>query len=151
MTRPPDRIPPSSDAATRRMKSTRRTGTRPELELLTRLRNLGLDPIVNAPIEGTRRSVDLLFPAQRVAVFVDGCFWHGCPEHATSPKANGEEWRKKLASNGLRDRSTDQLLRERGWAVVRVWEHDVGDAAATSIGQMVAGGAGPTNRLSPHR
>ena len=71
-----------------------------------------------------RRRADIVFPKQRVAVFVDGCFWHRCPDHATFPKTNAEWWRAKLARNWERDRETDQLLIANGWRVVRVWEHE---------------------------
>lgn len=66
---------------------------------------------------------DFVFPKQRLAVFVDGCFWHGCPKHATQPKTNAAFWRKKIARNRQRDRRVNYTLRKRGWAVVRVWEH----------------------------
>lgn len=76
-----------------------------------------------------RRKADLVFSRLRVAVYVDGCFWHSCPDHATRPKANAEWWREKLERNVERDRDTDAQLREAGWEVVRIWEHEaVGDA-----------------------
>jgi len=69
-----------------------------------------------------------------VAVYVDGCFWHGCPEHGTWPKANAEWWREKLTRNQARDRDTDEQLVARGWRVVRVWEHErVSDAVARVV------------------
>lgn len=75
-------------------------------------------------LEGSRRTIDIAFPTPRVAVFVDGCFWHGCPVHGTSPKNNAAWWRAKIDANVARDRDTDRRLREAGWAVVRVWEHE---------------------------
>lgn len=75
-------------------------------------------------LEGSRRTIDIAFPTPRVAVFVDGCFWHGCPVHGTSPKNNAAWWRAKIDANVARDRDTDRRLREGGWAVVRVWEHE---------------------------
>ena len=69
---------------------------------------------------------DFVFPRLRVAVFVDGCFWHGCPRHATQPKTNAAFWRKKIATNKARDRKVNHLLRVNGWKVIRVWEHELG-------------------------
>lgn len=82
-------------------------------------------------ITGWRRHVpifgrpDFIFPKLRVAIFVDGCFWHGCPQHGTKPKNNSEFWMKKLASNQARDRLVTHTLRRLGWRVVRVWEHEL--------------------------
>ena len=71
-----------------------------------------------------RRRGDIVFPRARVAVYVDGCFWHGCPEHGTWPKANAAWWRDKITANQARDRDTDHKLRAAGWTPVRVWEHE---------------------------
>jgi DNA mismatch endonuclease (patch repair protein) len=68
---------------------------------------------------------DFIFPKLRLAIFVDGCFWHGCPQHGTKPKNNAEFWMKKLASNQVRDRLVNRTLRARGWRVVRFWEHEL--------------------------
>jgi DNA mismatch endonuclease (patch repair protein) len=92
---------------------------------------------VDAPIPGTRRRADLLFRGARVAVFVDGCFWHSCPIHRTSPKANGEWWRQKLEANERRDRDTDALLQKAGWHAVRVWEHEKPSVAAKRVENLV--------------
>lgn len=79
-----------------------------------------------------RRSVDIAFPRIRVAVFVDGCFWHGCPEHGTRPQTNSDWWRWKLQKVSDRDADTTQRLEELGWTVVRIWEHvDAADGADT--------------------
>jgi DNA mismatch endonuclease (patch repair protein) len=75
----------------------------------------------------------VVFSSERVAVFVDGCFWHGCPIHATHPKANASWWHIKLEANRRRDRDTDHLLAEAGWHVVRVWEHEAAAEAAARI------------------
>lgn len=74
---------------------------------------------------------DFVFRAQKVAVFVDGCFWHGCPIHGAKPKANAEFWEKKLAGNVLRDQRATKALEAGGWVVVRVWEHELADVGAT--------------------
>ena len=84
-----------------------------------------------------RREADLVFPSVRVAVFVDGCFWHGCPEHATWPKANSEWWRTKIERNQARDRDTDHRLRQTGWIPVRVWEHENSKRAASRVASVV--------------
>lgn len=68
---------------------------------------------------------DFVFPLRRVAAFVDGCFWHGCPRHATQPKTNAAFWRDKIATNKARDRRVNRALRGRGWSVIRIWEHEL--------------------------
>ena len=80
-----------------------------------------------------RRRVDIVFPAVRIAVFVDGCFWHGCPEHCVQPKANADWWRAKIAANRKRDSETDDALVRLGWDVIRVWEHESASDAAVRI------------------
>lgn len=77
-----------------------------------------------------RTRPDIVFTRARVAVFVDGCFWHRCPEHGSSPKSNADWWRRKLDANVRRDRTTDEALAEAGWMVLRIWEHeDIATAA----------------------
>jgi len=68
---------------------------------------------------------DFIFPAQRLSVFVDGCFWHGCPRHSTHPSSNRAFWRSKLAGNKRRDRLVSRTLKQRGWRVLRVWQHEL--------------------------
>ncbi|MFI8995409.1 very short patch repair endonuclease [Streptomyces sp. NPDC053542] len=84
-----------------------------------------------------RRTIDIAFPGARIAVFLDGCFWHGCPEHATHPKANAEWWRQKLDRNMARDVETTEHLTAAGWTVLRFWEHedpaDVAQRVANSV------------------
>lgn len=85
-----------------------------------------------------RRRADIVFGPSKVAVFVDGCFWHSCPDHSTIPKNNRAWWVDKLDANVRRDRDTDRQLEEAGWLVIRVWEHeDIGEAAervSTAVG-----------------
>ena len=81
--------------------------------------------------------MDIVFSKKRVAVFLDGCFWHGCPEHRTHPKNNAEWWRAKIQANIARDRDTDTRLSEDGWTVVRVWGHETVEAAADRIEAIV--------------
>jgi len=89
---------------------------------------------VNAPVlPDKRRRVDIAFLSARVAVFVDGCFWHGCPEHATWPASNADFWRQKIETNRRRDADTNAKLERAGWRVVRVWEHEDPSAAASRI------------------
>ena len=89
-----------------------------------------------------RRRADILFTRAKVAVFVDGCFWHGCPDHKTAPANNAAWWTAKLARNVERDRETDAHLNSLGWTVLRVWEHENMTQAATDIGQIVRGRVG---------
>jgi DNA mismatch endonuclease (patch repair protein) len=74
-----------------------------------------------------------VFTRAKIAVFVDGCFWHGCPAHHTVAKTNADFWAAKVGGNQSRDRETDRLLTEAGWLVVRVWEHEAADAAAQRV------------------
>jgi DNA mismatch endonuclease, patch repair protein len=77
-----------------------------------------------------RRRADIAFPKRQIAVFIDGCYWHGCPAHGTASKANAEFWAEKLLANKTRDRDTDLRLGEVGWTVLRFWEHeDIDDVA----------------------
>ena len=84
-----------------------------------------------------RKRVDIVFGPARVAVLVDGCFWHGCPEHGVAPKSNAEFWKAKLARNRARDRETDARLATEGWQVIRIWEHEDPDRAADEIARVV--------------
>jgi DNA mismatch endonuclease (patch repair protein) len=108
------------------MKRQLQTGTRPELAIRRLLHARGFRYRVDAqlPIPGLRRRADLLFSGSKVAVFVDGCYWHACPVHGTKPKANASWWSEKLAANVARDRDTDARLTSAGWTVVRIWEHE---------------------------
>lgn len=128
----------SSEAALKRMKSTGRRDTVPEVALRTILYHMGLRyRIDKKPLPELRRRADLVFLGVRVAVYVDGCFWHGCPLHATWPKENAEFWRDKIETNRRRDRDTDRRLAEAGWTVVRVWEHESPAEAAVRVAAAV--------------
>ena len=108
--------------------------TRPERAIRSALHAAGYRFRVAYPVPGLKRcSIDVAFPRRRVAVFVDGCFWHSCPEHRTQPKANSKRWADKLAANEDRDRRVDRHLEEQGWAVVRIWEHERVEAALDEI------------------
>lgn len=108
------------------MQSQRRVGTTPELAVRRAAHRLGLRYFVNRrPVPALRRTADLVFPTERVAVFVDGCFWHGCPQHARGTiRENTWYWPEKIASNQRRDRDTDSRLLEEGWLPLRIWEHE---------------------------
>ncbi|NLV80571.1 MAG: very short patch repair endonuclease [Rhodococcus sp.] len=132
---------PSTDAGTSaRMSRQRRRDTAPELALRRELHRRGLRFFVDrAPLPGMRRRADLLFPRRKVAVYVDGCFWHRCPLHATAPKNNAQWWADKLEANVRRDRDTDAALTAAGWTVVRVWEHEDVPGAADRVEHVVTG------------
>lgn len=138
MTSRPGVPKPSSVEARNRMRANRSRDTTPETELRSLLHRRGLRFRVDvSPIPGVRRRADVVFPRARVAVFVDGCFWHGCPLHATWPKANADFWREKIETNRRRDEDTNRKFAEAGWTVVRVWEHEDVEAASLRIEGVV--------------
>lgn len=114
------------------MKRQRRRDTAAEMALRRELFKRGLRYRVDLKVVG-RRSIDVAFTRRKVAVFVDGCFWHRCPIHGTLPKANRAWWIEKLSANVRRDRSADAELEALGWLVIRVWEHEDVEAAADRI------------------
>lgn len=121
-----------------RMSRLARKDTTPEVALRRELHRRGLRYRVQLPVPGNRRRrIDVAFTRSKVAVFVDGCYWHGCPEHGTSPKANSEWWQWKFSRNKARDEDTNRHLTELGWVVIRVWEHESPDAAADRIERIV--------------
>jgi len=123
------------------MKGNRRRDTAPELAVRRLLHAAGLRYRVDAkPEDDLRRRADILFRRRRVAVFIDGCYWHGCPEHYTAPKANAEFWRAKVERNRERDAETTAVLQERGWTVLRFWTHDRPEDVADHIFKAVAVG-----------
>jgi DNA mismatch endonuclease (patch repair protein) len=120
------------------MQRSVRRDTEPELALRSRLHELGLRYRVDvSPLPSLRRRADVVFPRARVAVYVDGCFWHGCPVHGTWPKANADWWRSKIEANRRRDDDTDRCLAEAGWVVVRVWAHENPDRTAHDVANVV--------------
>ena len=120
------------------MQSNRSRDTKPELELRSAVHALGLRYRVSAkPLPGLRRTADLVFPTARVAVFLDGCFWHGCPQHHTVASANAKFWADKVSGNQVRDRDTDARLEAAGWVSVRVWEHEDPVEAAQRVREVV--------------
>lgn len=116
------------------MELQKRRDTKPEVVLRRILHAKGFRFRVAYPIPGIpRRTVDIAFPGRRIAVFVDGCFWHACPEHGVAPKNNADWWAAKLESNRLRDQETTHLLTDLGWTVLRVWEHEVPNPAVIRV------------------
>ncbi|WP_199825495.1 very short patch repair endonuclease [Streptomyces sp. SCSIO 75703] len=121
-----------------RMSRQKSRDTEVELTLRRALHAAGLRYRVHRrPLPGVRREADVLFSPAKVAVFVDGCFWHGCPTHATWPKNNAEFWRTKIEGNRRRDRDTDERLAAAGWLAVRVWEHEDPIQAADRVREIV--------------
>lgn len=120
------------------MQGNRSRDTGPELAIRKLVHAMGLRYRVNIrPLPSLRRTADLVFTRQHVAVFIDGCFWHGCPEHHRQPAANAAYWTAKVQRNRERDIATDAALAEAGWAVLRFWEHvaptEVAEAVRTAV------------------
>lgn len=126
--------------------------TSPELLLRRELHSRGLRYRVNIrPEVALRRSADIVFTKAKVAVFVDGCFWHSCPEHGTVPTANRHWWGQKLSANAARDRDTDAELRAAGWTVIRCWEHEDPRLVADAVELVVRPGtavAAPSDKIT---
>jgi DNA mismatch endonuclease (patch repair protein) len=131
---------PTSAAVTAAMKGNRRANTRPEVAVRSLLHQRGLrfrkDVAIRA--ETLRTTADIVFPRHRLAVFIDGCFWHQCPDHSHVPRANPGYWERKLARNVERDAEVTQALTAAGWTVVRIWEHEPAAEAADRIAETVA-------------
>lgn len=133
----------SSPAARAIMQANKRRDTKPEMAVRRAVHRRGLRYLVDArPLPDLNRRADLVFTRARVAVFIDGCYWHGCPAHATSARANADYWAPKIAGNIARDRDTDQRLEAAGWAVVRAWEHEDADEVALAVVAAVREGLG---------
>ncbi|MFD4546312.1 very short patch repair endonuclease [Streptomyces sp. NPDC058466] len=130
----------SSSAVRDSTRGNRGRDSAPELALRPLVHQRGLRYRVSTrPVPSLRRTADLVFTRARVAVFVDGCFWHGCPEHLRPAATNSESWRKKIAANQARDAETDRLLTVEGWDVLRFWEHDDPAQAAERVVELVRG------------
>ena len=128
----------STPGRRRIMQANRSRDTTPELAIRRILHATGLRYRVAArPIPELRRSADLVFRPAKVAVFVDGCFWHGCPVHGSTPRTNADYWIPKLARNIERDRETDRILAEAGWLSLRVWEHEDPEEAAVRVSAVL--------------
>ncbi|MEV0089991.1 very short patch repair endonuclease [Streptomyces sp. NPDC050738] len=135
----------SSAARRRNMQAIRSRDTQPERLIRRLIHANGLRYRVAAtPLPGLRRTADMVFRPAKVAVFIDGCYWHGCPEHYVPPKTNSGYWSDKVARNIARDVDTNHQLTESGWTVLRFWEHESPDDCALTITDTV-------NRLRSHR
>lgn len=120
------------------MSGLARRDTVPELALRRLLHAAGYRYRVTYPVPGKpRRTIDIAFTRARVAVFVDGCFWHGCPDHGTAPTANSRWWATKIEANRERDADTTSYLVTSGWRVVRIWEHVPTDVARDLVAQAL--------------
>ncbi|MEU6953871.1 very short patch repair endonuclease [Streptomyces sp. NPDC045714] len=131
---PPEGSWASSAARRRNMQAIRSRDTKPERLIRRLVHANGLRyRVATRPLPDLRRTADMVFRPAKVAVFIDGCYWHGCPEHYVSPKTNSGYWSEKVARNVARDRDTDKQLSAAGWLVLRFWEHQSSDACALSI------------------
>jgi DNA mismatch endonuclease (patch repair protein) len=144
---------PSSPGRSANMRAIRRTDTKPEIVLRRALHKLGYRYRKDYRLDlavGKRVRPDIAFTARRVAVFVDGCFWHACPDHGRNPAVNDWYWSPKLRKNVERDRAADEMLTAAGWSVVRVWEHESLEAAVAAVVAAV-GPRGPAETAYPER
>jgi DNA mismatch endonuclease (patch repair protein) len=126
---------PTSADVTARMRRNARTGTRPEMLVRSELHRRGARFRKDLPVrlaDGVVRP-DIVFTRARLAVFIDGCFWHACPVHGSQPRANSDYWRPKLSLNVARDRAVDEALIAARWRVLRAWEHEPPASAADRI------------------
>jgi len=128
----------SSPAARAVMQANRGRDTSPELAVRRAVHALGLRYRVDVrPLAGLNRRADLVFRRARVAVFVDGCYWHGCPKHGTVAKTNTGYWGPKISRNRERDANTDQLLSQADWTVLRFWEHEDANSVAARVAEVL--------------
>ncbi|MCH9728201.1 MAG: very short patch repair endonuclease [Actinomycetia bacterium] len=124
----------TSEHTRRSMQANRSRDTRPELAVRKLVHAMKLRYRVNArPLANLRRTADLVFTRARVAVFIDGCFWHGCPDHHRQPKNNADYWISKIQRNRARDNDTDTALTLAGWTVLRFWAHQTPDEIAEAV------------------
>jgi DNA mismatch endonuclease (patch repair protein) len=135
----------TSDATRRSMQANRSRDTTPELLIRRELHRRGLRyRVAAAPLKGVRRTADIVFPKAHIAIMVDGCFWHGCPEHHRAPRANSDYWTAKVDRNRRRDAETTELLTAADWTVLRFWEHEdtlaVADVIQAAVEQARAAG-----------
>ena len=128
------------------MQANRSRDTKPEMAVRRQLHKRGLRyRVAIAPVPGIRRRADIVFTKQRVAIFIDGCFWHGCPEHGRETfNHNTEYWPTKIATNVARDKDTNSRLHEAGWTVMRFWEHEDTTSVVEVIREVVRAGSSST-------
>lgn len=135
------------------MQHNRPRDTRLEAVLRSALHRAGLRFFKHRrPLPGLRCEPDIVFPRSRLAVFVDGCFWHGCPEHGSLPKTNADWWRAKLETTRGRDRRNDEALQAAGWTVLRIWEHQPTEESVTAVRRLLKElGRPPAQETLPKR
>ena len=130
----------SSPASRKVMQGNRSRDTSPELAVRRRLHAAGLRfRVAHRPEPGLNRTADIVFTKQRIAVFIDGCYWHACPKHRTVARTNASYWSEKLARNVARDADTTSQLQDAGWTVLRFWEHEDPETVATAVAVAVWG------------
>jgi DNA mismatch endonuclease (patch repair protein) len=141
---------PTSPEVSARMRRNPRRDTRPEVALRSELHRRGLRFRKDLPLRAPGRVVrpDVAFTRARVAIFVDGCFWHVCPVHGNQPRVNTDYWRPKLARNVARDRAVDSALQAAGWRVLRAWEHEPPASVADRVEAMLGVTGAPVTRRS---
>ena len=128
----------TSSAVRRVMQGNKSRDTKPEIAVRSAVHALGMRYRVAArPIASLRRTADLVFRNARVAVFIDGCFWHGCPVHHLPPKSHAEYWAAKIVTNKNRDAHTTALLEAAGWTAMRFWSHEKPDEVAAQIAKQI--------------
>lgn len=137
----------SSSAANRAsMRGNRSRDTKPELRLRSLLHRRGLRfRVAYRPLPTRRNTADVVFSRAKVALFVDGCYWHGCPQHFVQPRTNSDYWQGKIARNVARDHEFDAALRDAGWTVIRCWEHEDPELVAETVANAVS----PGSRIGP--
>lgn len=143
----PDEYPAATNGGVSiRMRANRRRDTKPEVAARSALHRRGLRFFVDHPIKTADRPIraDIVFTRKKIAVFIDGCFWHQCPTHGSMPRTNADYWLPKLERNVKRDRLNDELLRAGGWTVVRAWEHEPAEQVAQRVIEVVDGARGRT-------
>jgi DNA mismatch endonuclease (patch repair protein) len=134
------------------MRGNRSRDTIPELKIRSALHALGLRFRVHArPVPTIARRADVVLRGARIAVFIDGCFWHGCPDHYRPPATNQAYWHPKIDANRHRDRDTDERLRVAGWTPLRIWEHEPVPDAVSRIRARMAAGASAELRAGDRR
>ncbi len=135
----------SSEPARKSMKGNRSRDTKPELAVRHLIHAAGLRYRVDyRPIPTINRRADIVFTRQRIAVFIDGCYWHGCPIHYVASKTNPDYWASKISRNIERDTQTDELLCEHGWTPIRFWSHEPPTSVAAAILAILTSGAQPS-------
>ncbi len=130
---------PTSSRTSLRLSKVRQKGTNAELALRREMYRIGLRYRIDYEVlKKPRRVADIAFPGRKIAIFVDGCFWHGCPEHGTWPKRNADFWRQKIEANRQRDADTNARLQANGWTALRFWSHESPVEAAQAVARVLA-------------